>query len=211
MREVKITIKFLLKSPIHSTGDRMDLWVDKAVTTDPLKKFREPVILASTIKGWLRDNTEYLLRGFGVDVCDISSICGKCIVCKIFGYPRKRSPLKFSNATFSDFYSHPRTSVALDRYTKTAKEGHLFDTEVVWSKELTLRIKGLFRNKEEAIESIVLIWLATKLGFAIGGGKSRGLGWIECKEFTATVDGGAIEVEKLQITDFITKWRKQNA
>lgn len=203
-------IRFRLKSGFHTTGDRAELWADKAIALN-WTEGTKPVIPATSIKGWLRENAERVLRGLGQKVCDASqptTICGECIVCEIFGHPRKKSPLQFEDAILENSLTDTRTSVSLSRYRRTAYEERLFTTEVAWSQNIIVKGNGFFDTKDDAQKATALLWLAAKMGFAIGASRSRGLGWLELESFGAECDGVAIEVEKL--SEIVNLWRGEN-
>lgn len=203
-------ICFRLKSGFHTTGDRAELWTDKAVALD-WNEGTKPVIPATSIKGWLRENAERVLRGLGQKVCDASqpsTVCGECIVCEIFGHPRKKSTLRFEDAVLEDSLTDTRTSVSLSRYRKTAYEERLFTTEVVWSQNFVVKGDGFFETPEKAERAAAMLWLAAKAGFALGASRSRGLGWLELENFCAVCDGVAIEVEKL--SQIVNSWRGES-
>jgi hypothetical protein len=91
-----------------------------------------------------------------------------------------------------------RTSVSLSPYRKTAYEERLFTTEVAWGQILTVQGKGFFATHEEAKRAAALLWLVAKAGFALGGARSRGLGWLELIAFSARCDGQEIAGEEIK-------------
>jgi CRISPR/Cas system CSM-associated protein Csm3 (group 7 of RAMP superfamily) len=88
-------------------------------------------------------------------------------------------------------------NVSLSRHRKTAYEERLFSTEVAWQRELTAHIEGWFGSRAEAQRAAALLYVAAKAGFAIGAARSRGLGWLKLKAFTASVDGKELSDEDL--------------
>jgi CRISPR/Cas system CSM-associated protein Csm3 (group 7 of RAMP superfamily) len=203
-------ICFRFRSGFHTTGDRAELWTDKAVALD-WREGKNAVIPATSIKGWLRENAEKVLRGFGREVCDASqpaTICGKCLVCEIFGHPRKKSSLIFEDAILESSLIDNRTSVSLSRYRKTAYEERLFTTEVAWGRNFTVKGVGFFETEEKAKEAAAILWSAAKFGFAIGASRSRGLGWLELEDFNAQCNGVTVGTEELE--QVLKKWRGEN-
>ncbi|MCS7263679.1 MAG: RAMP superfamily CRISPR-associated protein [Armatimonadetes bacterium] len=200
-------IRFRFRSGFHTTGDRVELWTDKAVALD-WREGENPIIPATSIKGWLRENAERVLRSFGQKVCDGSqpaTICGKCLVCELFGHPRKKSPIRFEDAILENSLSDARTNVSLSRYRKTAYEERLFTTEVAWANGFVFKGEGFFSTSQEAEKAATLLWLAARLGFAIGASRSRGLGWLEFEDFCAQCDGASIDVASL--SKIASSWR----
>jgi len=187
-------IRFTLISGLHITGDRAELWADKSLALDWYKG-EKPLVPATSIKGWLRENAERVLRSLGKEICDgsqPSNLCGRCLICQVFGHPRGKAQLLFEDGKFKIEERNTRTSVSLSRHRKTAYEERLFTTEVVWGQMLTAEGRGFFPSSDEARRIAALLWLATRAGFALGGARSRGLGWLELKEFTARCDGQEI-------------------
>jgi CRISPR/Cas system CSM-associated protein Csm3 (group 7 of RAMP superfamily) len=199
---LRVEMKFALISGLHITGEQGKLWTDKALTVD-CRDGKTPIVPATTLKGWLREGAERVLRGLGQAVCDGSRPgegCGTCLICMVFGAPRRRSSLRFSDAQLRDSITDVRLNVSLSRHRKTAYEERLFSTEVAWQKELTARIDGWFGSSVEARQTAAVLYLAAKAGFAIGAARSRGLGWLKLEAFTAIVDG-----EKLPDEDLIAQ------
>ncbi|MEM2582516.1 MAG: RAMP superfamily CRISPR-associated protein [Candidatus Caldarchaeum sp.] len=200
-------IRFRFHSGFHTTGDRAELWMDKAIALDWYEG-KNPIIPATSIKGWLRENAERVLRALEHEVCDASQpamICGKCIVCEIFGHPRKKALLVFEDATLEESLTDNRTNVSLSRHRKTAYEERLFTTEVAWGQNFIVKGSGFFETKRKAKEAVAILWVASKLGFALGASRSRGLGWLELESFNARCDGAAVEIEKL--AQIVNDWR----
>lgn len=200
-------ICFWFRSGFHTTGDRVELWTDKAVALD-WREGKNAVIPATSIKGWLGENAERVLRSFGQEVCDASqptTICGKCLVCEIFGHPRKKSLVMFEDAILEGSLMNNRTSVSLSRYRKTAYEERLFTTEVTWGQKFVVKGFGFFETEEKAKEATAILWVAANFGFAIGAARSRGLGWVELENFNAQHNGVVIGTEDLE--QVLNKWR----
>lgn len=191
MKRLDFEITFELASGLHTTGDRAELWVDKTLALD-WHVGKRPIMPATSLKGWFRENAERILRGSGKKVCEgssPSSICGKCFVCRVFGHPRRKAPLFFEDGRFGSDWSDTRTNVSLNRRRKTAQEERLFVTEVAWGRILTVKGWGFFATADEAVETAALLWLAAQAGFALGAARSRGLGWVKLREFNARCDG----------------------
>lgn len=196
---LEVSFRFRLASGFHITGERAELWTDKALALD-WREEKEPLVPATTLKGWLREGAERALRGFGVRVCDASTastICGLCPVCEVFGHPQGRSPLRFHDAKFQNALRDVKTSVSLSRYRKTAYEERLFFTEVAWHPILQFRVQGIFSSNERACKAAALLWLGASMGYAIGATRSRGLGWIRLEEFQARTNGQVISGDAL--------------
>ena len=192
MERVGVEIKFALRSPFHTTGDRLSLSLDRPHYVSPLNK--EVAIPASTIKGWLREGAERVLRAMGEDVhlgpkpqlmCLGASMCK---ICTYFGSPRNKGRLLFQDAKLKEPFSLPRIGIGISRKRNTVEGELLFSLETVYSPELSAEIKGFFPSIEETSEAIALLYAAYKSGFALGGTRSRGLGWVEPKDFKAVIN-----------------------
>lgn len=199
MHTLEVTLCFRLHSAVHVTGEQAQLWTDKVLVRD-WHGAQHPVLPATTLKGWLREAAERALRGLGVAACDGSSastICGGCPVCEVFGAPRWRSPLRFSDAVLRDATTDVKTHVSLSRYRRTAYEERLFSLETAWQQAFIAQIRGLVPNAAYAGQAAALLWLGARMGYAIGAGRSRGLGWVHVEEFRACIDGQELTPEEL--------------
>lgn len=196
--KLQVEMRFHLASGIHVTGERAKLWTDKALTMD--WDTAKPTIPATSLKGWLRENAESLLRGLGTEACDGSmadTTCGKCVVCETFGSPRKRSPFRFYDAVLSNANTDVRVNVSLSRHRKTSYEERLVSTEVAWQENLSAQVDGFFNSSEDAQKAAALLYVSAKEGFAMGAARSRGLGWLQLKEFQARLDDSLLSEDTL--------------
>ena len=67
-----------------------------------------------------------------------------------------------------------------------------------YGKQFSAEIKGVFTSGDEATMACALLFLGANTGFALGGEKSRGLGWVKLKEFRATIDGSEIPIQSIK-------------
>lgn len=207
MNKLLINMKLSFQAPIHITGDRRIWGADKAAALSPQGSF---VIPASTLKGNLRFRAETLLRTWGHEVCqspEPGAMCHElsklCLVCQVFGNARYKSVLRFSEAQVApkEATSEIRSGVSISRQRRTSMEQRLFFIETASSEpstEWAASASGHFPTKQAALEAIALIYLAAKSGPAIGGGKSRGLGYIDSWQVEAILDGQVLSVEDLE-------------
>lgn len=190
MNRLTIHIDMNLQTPLHITGDRRLLSVDKALAVSPFGSIKSPVytIPASSLKGRLRSRAEAILKSWGLKVCsapDPGGMCRDqsdlCHICRVFGNPRFRSPIKFGEAKpQGDVMEEIRSGVAINRIRKTALDQHLFFVQTAFSdpsEKWMATADGFFPTLERAREAAALIILASRFNLAIGGGNSRGLGW----------------------------------
>jgi len=209
MNYLKVTIEFCLGTAFHTTGNRRRWEADKALALDVEGQY---VIPATTVKGFLREKAELLLRTWGHQVCtgpEPSRMCDStslCLVCQVFGNPRHSSPLRFSDARFTAPAFHAigtaiRSGVAISRYRRAASPQRLFfvETTQAMPTHWIATCEGYFQSTQAAQEAAALLALAAAWGTAIGGGRSRGLGWLtqsQVKE--AFLDGEPIALETLE-------------
>ncbi len=198
MNSLEMEIRLNLKSPLHITGDRHIWGADKASACSSIHR-DSYAIPASSLKGHLRSRAEVLLKTWGIEVChspEPGSMCSDpadlCLVCRIFGNPRYRSTLRFSEALApEETISQIRSGVSISRFRRTSIDQRLFFTETVPTEPESIwiaKVTGCFKNAQEAKEAAALVYLAAKSSPAIGGGKSRGLGSTGSWDVKLTLD-----------------------
>ncbi len=204
MIHLRIELRFHLATALHVTGNTPRPGADKAMALNPEG---HPVVPATSVKGFLRERAEMGLRSLGLRAClgpGPRGLCGPgdaCLVCRTFGSPRLDAALRFSDATCQGPAGPTaiRSGVAISRHRRAAHPQRLFFLETtpsqasVWSA----LIEGHFGDGQSARQAAALVDLACRWGGAIGGGKTRGLGWVESIELTATVDGQTLSREEL--------------
>lgn len=177
------------KSDLHVGGHST---IEPAEVDNPVIKNSDgyPIIPGSTLKGILRTETERLLRGLGVEVCDIFDRsnrggCNKCSACKLFGGKDLASSIRIKDSTASQKKTFIRDSVAIDRQKRKARDGGKFDLEVVpkgttFSGKLIIEnteLKGYEYSKLGAMLSLVDFF--NSCSGSIGHATSRGFGEAE--------------------------------
>jgi CRISPR/Cas system CSM-associated protein Csm3 (group 7 of RAMP superfamily) len=198
---LRVDLRFRWHSGFHISGERVELWTDKALALD-WKDEAFPTIPATTLKGWLREGAERALRGLGVEVCDASqagTTCGICPVCEVFGHPRGKSPLFFEDVVLRDTLRSTRMGVSLSRFRRTAYEERLFSLETGFCPGFQASVRGIFAAEEKAKKAASLLFAGVRVPFALGAGRSRGLGWFSFEErgFVASVNGTSLKEEDL--------------
>lgn len=200
--KLKVEISFSLHSPAHTTADRTSFGIDKAIYLDHWNE--KPSIPATSLKGVFRHNVERILKSKDKYVCTAPNpeyMCNDkdsaCIACKFFGFPRGKSPLFFEDVIIEEPMKDSRIGVGIERRRKIAKEDHLFSYELGFGKKLSTEIKGFFSQRDDAITACALLYIGAKAGIAIGGGKSRGTGWIRLDEFKAKIDEKEVLMEEI--------------
>ncbi|MGQ9512219.1 RAMP superfamily CRISPR-associated protein [Thermodesulfitimonas sp.] len=184
--KVDITYRLKLITPVHvGTGTGGSGFLDKYV-------YRQggcPVIPGSTVKGRLRAAVTALARAgvYGVaEVCRRTDDC-TCLVCLIFGRAGwGRGALYFEDArgTGDDVnrWVGVRAGISMDRYRRVARDGALYTVETVGGENIVFegRISG-FVPEEKRAAVIATLKDAFAFNYALGFGKSRGLGWFRAE------------------------------
>ena len=213
MEYLQLKIELSLGTAFHTTGNRHHWGADKALAMSADELF---IIPATTVKGFIRRQAERLLRSWGKDVCtgpEPTKMCygqNLCLICQLFGNPRYPSPLRFQDATLQipdQTASTIRSSVAISRYRRATYPQRLFFTETTEaaSTRWSLVVEGFFHDVVTAQAAASLVAMAITWGPAIGGGHSRGLGWVEHSQVQATLNGEIISQETL--TRFWQSWK----
>jgi len=206
MVHLKITLRLKWRTAFHTTGNRWRWGADKALA----QRYDGAYVLpATSLKGALRDQAERLLRGHGHNVCaapDPGRMCldpeNLCLVCRVFGNPRRPSPLRFQDGVLSgkkttervnttEIETQIRAGVAISRRRRAAVPQRLYFMETAGAAPMEAQavIQGHFPSREEAEEAAALVVLAARMLPALGAGRTRGLGWLEAVETKCTIDG----------------------
>jgi CRISPR/Cas system CSM-associated protein Csm3 (group 7 of RAMP superfamily) len=174
---------------------------DKATARDRRER---PLIPATALRGALRIELERLLRGDRPQEIACSANRAEtdagappcpCPVCRLFGEPgRGTGTLRLEDAVLAaEVEESPqlRPSVAVSRKTGAAVDKHLAFVETTGSlltddgvagfrASARLVARGSIDDAESLDEDEANLRAACAALRAIGGGKARGLGWIEC-------------------------------
>jgi CRISPR/Cas system CSM-associated protein Csm3 (group 7 of RAMP superfamily) len=203
MTRLELELRFRLDTALHVTGNRRLLGIDRPLALDVQGR---PVMPATTVKGFLRHRAEVLLRALGQRAClgpAPDTMCGSddpCLVCRVFGNPHLDAALRVGEAISEEQTTlSVRSGVAISRYRRAAYPQRLFFLETTGPMPSTWRstCEGYFSNEEMAKEAAALVDLAARWPLAIGGGKTRGLGWIRDIDLTAKVNGTSVERQEL--------------
>ncbi len=205
MSKLAIAMKITLETAFHTTGNLRRLGVDRALARAPEGV---PVLPATTLKGFLREKAELLLQAWGHPVCtgpEPDHLCKgpePCLICRVFGSPRWPSSLHFSDGHLinEETTSSVRAGVAISRHRRAAFPQRLFfvETTSLPSTQWHARCEGYFPSPSLAQEAAALVALAARWGIAIGGGKTRGLGWIRQIEMEARIDDQVVPEAELK-------------
>ncbi len=196
MNHLRLDVRITFKTSFHTTGNRWLWGADKASAISVDDSY---VIPATTLKGLLRSNAESILRSWGIRTCvgtRPETLCHNaqalCLVCQVFGNSRQIAALKFTDVVPLDRVSSQiRSGVVINRQRRVAFPQRLFSIETVEAMpvEWAAVWEGYFNQEERARKAAALILLAANLSSAIGGGRSRGLGWVEKWNIQGMLDG----------------------
>jgi CRISPR/Cas system CSM-associated protein Csm3 (group 7 of RAMP superfamily) len=149
---------------------------------------KRPMVPATTWKGLLRSQCEYILGSLGLPVCVSSDgTCGRCPVCTAFGWSSNghddaetvgaRALLSFHDTPVTDPVIEIRQHVALDRISGGASDGLLYAEEVAASGSLTLEIHTTADIPPLVTAALHLALHDLHTGrLGVGGGTTRGYG-----------------------------------
>ncbi|HID62729.1 MAG TPA: hypothetical protein EYP49_08350 [Anaerolineae bacterium] len=211
MVELEIRLDLKWRTAFHTTGNRRKWGADKAL----VRRYDGAYVLpATSLKGALRDQAERLLRSH-VPVCaapDPGQMCPDsktlCLVCRVFGNPRRPSPLRFTDVVLPQDpeTTQIRAGVAISRRRRAAVPQRLYFVETTAAAPMKAHavIQGRFPSRKEAEEAAALVVLAARMLTALGAGRTRGLGWLENIEAQCTIDDQSIAEATLQ--GYWTKW-----
>lgn len=168
----------------------------------------QPVIPGSTLKGRLRHEVERLAP---VLLPDERPPCTSpvaermcqgdqepCPVCRLFGSPWLPGRLTFSDLVLVDPKfeypppGHLRYGVGLSRRRRVAEDQLLYTTEVV-APGVPLTFHGTIRGEVDEVD-MSLLQAGLESLFALGGGKTAGLGWFELEVTIETEAPAALAI-----------------
>lgn len=161
------------------------------------------LIPGSAFKGKVRNGCEQVARSLEIALCISPTpdlMCPHywlrtgeparfCIVCEIFGSPWRPSALHFSDLLWTQPKeisrqewsrlpkTHIRPSVALTRHRRVASSQRLFFSETVLGGTEAVFV-GNISGDLPTERHLALLLLGIHSLYAVGGTKSRGLGWI---------------------------------
>jgi len=205
MVHLRITLHLKWRTAFHTTGNRWKWGADKALVQRYDGTYALP---ATSLKGALRDQVERLLRSHMPDICaapDPRHMCkdpnNLCLACRVFGNPRRPSPLRFTDVVLPEMSTQIRAGVAISRRRRAAVPQRLYfiETTEAGPMEALVDITGVFCSREEAEEAAALVALAARALPVLGAGRTRGLGWLEQIEAECLINGQPITKQTLDV------------
>jgi len=190
----KINVRLTFDGPFNvGSGALGGALADKPLTRDARGL---PMIPASSLKGRLRHEIERMLPILYPDErtpCaspQAETMCQgdqePCLVCQLFGSPWYPGKLVFSDLTLVEpkflVEGEPpagdlRYGVGLSRHRRVAEDQLLYTTEV-FLPGVPVTLEGAITGDWDKDE-LALLQSGLKSLFAVGGGKTQGLGWFE--------------------------------
>jgi CRISPR/Cas system CSM-associated protein Csm3 (group 7 of RAMP superfamily) len=226
--QVEIDLEAIFDTPLNiGTGTLAESIADKPLVKDAN---RSPLIPGSTLKGKVRHECERIIRVLIVpwpedwdckapypdQMCRDSNICP---ICRIFGAPWHPSPIIFENLTLEIAAKGPlrnwkqlhsirgtdlRTGVGINRERGVAEDELLYSTETFCPHPALVyqgHIKGSLQERKE----VALLLAGLRSVPALGGSRSRGLGWWHL-ELSVKLDGQSTPVDEL--LQEVGKWQR---
>lgn len=156
-----------------------------------------PYLPASLLKGCLRHNATRLQPFFPGAQGVVGALFGEPGISKAILY-FENAPLRHYEDIAPVHLLEKRTGIAIRRQTRKALDKHLFTMETSGSAgamEFQAEIQGYVPACERALP---LLYASIRFLKTMGGGKSRGLGWLaEPPRCDITVDGKSIETSEI--------------
>ncbi len=217
--QIEINLKVTLDTPFSiGTGAMADSITDKPLIKDADGR---PIIPGSSFKGLVRHECERIVRSIiptfddqwgcrpplAQNMCKTDPICP---VCRIFGSPWYPCPITFDNlilaaegeTTFRKWKellgirkTNLRFGVGINRSRNVVTEDLLYSTETYAPPQALVyqgRIWGTLRERRE----VALLLAGLQSISAIGGERSRGLGWCQT-EVAVTMDDQPVSPDEL--------------
>ncbi len=177
------------------------------------------VIPASTVKGRLRDHCERVLRSLEQPIChppnpaitcphfwwdkdQARSYEEPCAICVLFGSPWRQAALRVSSLacrtpegfTAEEWRRFPyrtavRPGVSISRARRAAASNRLFTVETA-AVGVNLEFEGCIRGQLPRRAYVAILRAGLQSLVALGGNKSRGLGWVERPEAVEEAETG---------------------
>lgn len=225
--EILVKTALSIGSGIASPG----MGIDKSTIRDADGHL---IIPASTIKGKVRSECERILRGINPEIicrppkaeemCPHYDLPGEkdkpvyerdvCPICKLFGTTGRKARLLFSDATLDmktklerekleGVDSQIRPGVTISRKRRTAEDERLYFIETS-SPKAGFIFKGVIQGNIQSNKEVALILAGIRNVPALGGGKSRGMGWIGIRE-EILIDN--VRMDTKQLLNYIEEWR----
>ncbi len=201
MLDLKITLHLKWRTAFHTTGNRWRWGADRALVRRHNGAY---VLPATSLKGALRAQAEQILGDKACKAPNPRHMCldpgHLCLACRVFGNPRKASPLRFSDVVVPDPQTQIRAGVAISRRRRAVMPQRLYFVETTAAGPMVAQtvIEGFFPSPQEAEEAAALVTLAARMLPALGAGRTRGLGWLEAVEDECTVEGEPLAEEALE-------------
>jgi len=185
-----------------------------------------PIIPGSSLKGLVRHECERIIRSLiptydeqwachpplAQNMCKTNPLCP---VCRVFGSPWQPAPVTFDNLVLTmESENPPRTwqnlsgvrrtelrfGVGVNRSRNVVAENLLFSTETYVPPQVLVyqgRIWGMLEERRE----VALLLAGLQSVSALGGDRSRGLGWCHIEVRVTLDDSPVLPNELLQELD----------
>lgn len=139
-----------------------------------------PYISGAALKGCISDSANALSEVYPISYRKnvLFGIGGTQQGRLFFGNGKLQNPEEYRE--LEQYIVDLRTGVSISRYTKTKKEGHLFTMETSGQGGRMVFKSDIYGFLDEKTykEEIAYLAASARFLFALGGGKSSGLGWL---------------------------------
>lgn len=219
---LKITFQIQMIGPLHiGTGFRRGL-LHRTVVRDSQGHVYIP---GSSLKGTTRSACEGLAELHKLGICGSALpglMCGRCIVCRIFGSPDHSSSLFWRNAGLADEFeamaksegrmgmAEARTQVQMSRLRGLGAEDRLFTTETA---RPGLRFSGGVEGWLDGVPmgddapgltyELVLLLAGLHAVSTLGGNRSRGGGDCHIESVACEIDNQPVTVDLDRVEELI--------
>lgn len=213
--QIDITLAVHFRTPFNvGTGALAEQWTDRPTLRDATGR---PIVPGSALKGRLRHTCEALLRTLADSdeaACRApapDAMCplrprhhgDYCPICRLFGAPRRPSPLFFSDLRRATAAPPTpvllRTGVSIRRNRRVAEAQRLYDQEAA-APVAGMGFRGDIRghlSDADAPALLALLWGGLRALDTLGGGRTGGLGFCDI-EAIVSADGRPLDNAALE-------------
>lgn len=189
-----VTVEVSIADPLMIRAGKPARQGIGATVTRVLRRNGRPIVPATSLRGVVRSQLEFILRSAGGTVCSTTD-CGRCWTCEVFGFggnrgtgePGRRARVRFRDSEFQRYGLATRSRNSIDRFTGGAADQRLWQEEVVTHGSFRIEIEpwplpgdadpGTVPWWEELRVLLLLVWRDVNDGYCrLGGGVTTGHG-----------------------------------
>jgi len=169
----------VLNSREHSNGHGVS---DKAIQEEVAKKAEDLARVDERFRKIAESNNLITIKGLQGDNDNekLAELYGEysCPIERLYGGKYFAGSMTVSDTAIKSPEIEQRTHVSIDRKTRKGMEGHLYQEEIVHVNFLEVKVivRGEFELWKNTLKFL------RDIGYFIGGGKSRGIGYIKLND-----------------------------